>query len=91
MQNTALYLLVTMALALDCDALALEQRIPAGDEAAQRRWREAYGAIVGPVEPNKRVEAGLSVRMEQAAMVAFHKRFSEEQMRANGGAEDVGP
>lgn len=78
-EAAALHLLNNIALALDCNALVLEQRIKEDDLAMQRRWREAYGATLSP--GGKRPADGVAVCLEHAALVDLHKRYSEAEMR----------
>lgn len=92
-EAAALHLLDTMALALDCDTLVLEQRIKEDDLATRRRWREGYGATL--LSPGgKRTADGVAVCLEHAAMVILHKRYTEAEERrwvaANGGGENRG-
>ena len=85
----ALHLLNTMALALDCDSLVLEQRIKEDDLATQRRWREGYGATL--LSPGgKRTADGVAVCLEHAAMVSLHKRYTEVEERRWAAAANEG-
>jgi len=84
-EEAVLHLLITMALALDADALVLEQRLKGSDHAGQRRWGHEYGATMSVVQAGKHPAGGLSVHFEHAAMASLHARFGEAEERRAGG------